>query len=280
MDYQKVKMKEKTYCLIIPVLNRLASLKLLYDSIVSFNKIKILLFDNGSGKETVDFINKASSEPDTFAAFEKFNKGASYARNEGLNFAFDELKADGVFFIDSDVVLNKGCLDEMIAFSEKNKNSAVFSNDQKKLGFSYREFLAPDFVPKINKEPFATTECCFIPKSVYDAVGYFDEMFYPVYCEDMDYFYRAKLAGIKLLSCPKAYHYHFGDSIPSEDAEFEKYKNSRFPLMQQYYMRKWGGAPGNEAYIKPFIAVWPEYYRMQKVLVPIGAPLPHPTYFV
>jgi hypothetical protein len=84
------------------------------------------------------------------------------------------------------------------------------------------------------------------------------------------------LEGIKLLSCPKAYHYHFGDSIPSEDEEFEKYKNSRFPLMQQYYMRKWGVSPGHEMYNMPFLATWPEYYRMRKVLVPIGDPLPYP----
>jgi len=256
-------MKDKTYSLIIPVLNRLEVLKLLYDSIKSDYNIKILLLDNGSNKETVDFINQKSSDRGTFVTFEKFNKGASFARNAGLHFAFDIQKSDGVFFIDSDIVLGKNSLDKMISFYEQNKKAVVFSNNQKNYGFSYREFIAPDFKPAIQKYPFTTTECCFVSKEIWEPVGYFDEMFYPVYCEDMDFFYRAKLKGGQLLSCPDAYHYHFGDSIHNEDDEFEKYKSSRFPLMQQYYRFKWGGEPSKEKFKKPFNSDWVGYPSFQ-----------------
>lgn len=254
-------MNEKPYTLIIPTLNRPESLKLLYHSIDSKYPIKILLIDNGSGKETTDLILRASKDPRTFVTFEKFNKGASYSRNECMQFAFEELDSEGVFFIDSDVVLSKDCLDNLISCHLENKKAILFSSDQKKEGFSYREFLDPDFRPTIQTKVFTTTECCFMPRAVYKSVGRFDEMFYPVYCEDMDYFYRAKLKGWPLLSCPDAYHYHFSDSIPNEEIEFDKYKSMRFSILQEYYIYKWGGPPGNEIFTKPFNSEWEGYTR-------------------
>ena len=245
-------MNNNTYSLIIPVLNRLETLKLMYDSIESEHEINTLLIDNGSEQETVNYLNKISGNRNTYITLDSFNKGASYARNAGLSFAFNEMKSTGAFFIDSDIVLGKNCLDYLIETNEKENKAIVFSNSQNREGFSYREFLEEGFKPKINSTVFTTTECCYITKEVYQKVGNFDDMYYPCYCEDMDYFYRAKLKGYKLINDPKAYHYHFGDQNPSKDPEFETYKAMRFAVVQDYYTHKWGGTPGHETYTKPF----------------------------
>jgi len=255
-------MPDKVYSLIIPTLNRLEGLKLLYRSISSTNNIKILLIDNGSNKETTDFIEQISQDQRVFVTFDKFNKGAAYARNAGLHFAFDGLKSEGIFFIDSDVVLGKDCLDEMIAFQSKNGGAVIFSQDQRIEGFSFREFLASDFKPTFKKEAPHTSECCFMPKETYKAVGYFDEMFYPVYCEDMDYFYRIKLKGGKLLNCQTANHYHLGSNLLKEEDEFTGYKQRRFALLEEYYKYKWGGEPTQEKFKKRFNSDWEGFPRI------------------
>jgi len=254
---------DKVYSLIIPVLNRLEAVKLLYLSIKSLHNIKILLVDNGSDAETVDFLKMVSAEPRTYITLDSFNFGASYARNAGMVFAFDGLKSDGVFFIDSDVVLAKDCLDNLIDFQEKSGAAVVFSKDQKREGFSYKEFKAPEFKPTFKSEPFHTTECCYMTRKTFEEVGYFDEMFYPVYCEDMDYFYRVKLKGGKLLDCPEAFHYHFKDKIFKENEEFSEYKNHKYGFLEEYYKYKWGGSLGQEKFTKPFNSDWAGFPRIK-----------------
>jgi GT2 family glycosyltransferase len=253
---------EKKYALIIPVLNRLEAVKLLYRSIYSRHNINILLLDNGSDKETVEFIKMVSVEPRTFVTYDSFNKGSAYARNAGLTFAFNGLKSDGAFFIDSDVILGKNCLDDLIDLQEKTNAAVVFSNDQKKEGFSYREFIAPDFKPTFKTQPFRTSECCLISKKIFQEVGYFDEMYYPVYCEDMDYFYRVKLKGGKMIDSPTAYHYHFKDNCFGENEEFDIFKWHKYGLLEEYYIYKWGGSPSKEKFKRPFNSKWKGLPRM------------------
>jgi GT2 family glycosyltransferase len=245
-------MKDKLYCLVIVVFNRLDKLKLLIESIKTDLNIRILLFDNGSSQETVDYIKEISKDPRVFITFEAYNKGFAYALNRGCDFAFTQLKADGVFFIDSDVVLGKGCLENLISFQKKSKAAGVFSQDQKTEGFSFGEFSDPKFKPSYNKEMMLTTECCYFPAETLLGVDYFDEMFYPVYMEDMDYFYRIKLRGGKLLHCKTANHFHFRTKFLEDNDEFARYKRDRFYLLDEYYRYKWGGPPGQERFKKPF----------------------------
>jgi len=240
------------YSLIIPVLDRLEELKLLYNSIKSTYPIKILLIDNGSGKETLKYISKISKDPRVIVTFDGFNKGASYARNKGLDFAFKTLKSKGVFFIDSDVVLGEGCLDELISFQKKTKAALVFPYDQKVEGFTFEQFAGKGFAPSFKTKTLFGTGCCFIPFSTFDKVGYFDEMFFPVYFEDMDYFYRIKLEVGELLLCPGAFGFHFGSQTIGKSDDFSKYKKQRFGWLMDYYRNKWGGLPGKEKFKKSF----------------------------
>jgi len=84
----------------------------------------------------------------------------------------------------------------------------------------------------------------------YSQDKYFDENFYPAYCEDTDFFYRAYLKKIpvnhviKELS-PEVYIISMS-IIKNQDL------NSNFGKNIQYYTDKWGGSPGNERFSKPF----------------------------
>ncbi len=54
---------------------------------------------------------------------------------------------------------------------------------------------------------FATGACMFISRKVFEKIGQFDEKYF-LYLEDMDFSYRAKKAGFKILFEPKAVIWH------------------------------------------------------------------------
>ncbi len=86
------------------------------------------------------------------------------------------------------------------------------------------------------------------------ALGPFDEVFWPIYHEDNDYFRRAELAGISI-DCPASDG--FFDSGPSAskaaltDSDRDEW-DRQFDACRSYYLQKWGGLPYQETYRLPF----------------------------
>lgn len=102
---------------------------------------------------------------------------------------------------------------------------------------------------------FALRQACF------DGAGYFDESFWPAYSEDQDHCYRIKLAGLQWADVPNVHAVHgepplWGSSTVWSDAQL----NARCRITQknnlEYYVRKWGGAPGEERFTHPFNEAW------------------------
>lgn len=54
---------------------------------------------------------------------------------------------------------------------------------------------------------FASGACMLISKEVFRQIGFFDEKYF-LYLEDMDFCFRAKLAGFKIIFAPKAVIWH------------------------------------------------------------------------
>lgn len=84
-------------------------------------------------------------------------------------------------------------------------------------------------------------------------VGWFDENFHPAYCEDADYEYRCRLAGVPIVSAPAGLRHERSSTIshPPYGAQ-----NARtYPANYDYYRRKWGGSlRGGERFTSPFDA--------------------------
>lgn len=82
-------------------------------------------------------------------------------------------------------------------------------------------------------------------------VGFWDENFWPMYCEDSDYQYRISL-------CPDATREwlmgdtgHFG-SATIADPGYQRENGRTYPTQRDYYRRKWGGDIAREVYTTPF----------------------------
>ncbi len=89
-----------------------------------------------------------------------------------------------------------------------------------------------------------------------EKVGLYDENFYPMYLEDLDWIYRSKLAGLPPEMVPdlNTLHGMNGEcaattaSCPNVKAQNEK----NWPILIEYYARKWGGSYSLERFKTPF----------------------------
>lgn len=90
-----------------------------------------------------------------------------------------------------------------------------------------------------------------LPRSVVDEVGFFDESFAPIYCEDIDYQYRLKLAGVPCLDVPSTTS-HYGSRCFKENPTNERNNSRTYPANVRYYQEKWGGPMGSETFVTPF----------------------------
>jgi len=90
-----------------------------------------------------------------------------------------------------------------------------------------------------------------------DAVGLFDENFYPAYLEDCDWSWRAKLAGARLADVPDVHARH-GDEVLPGSCTINSDQRLALNNMRthggnfQYYREKWGGINGQELFKTPF----------------------------
>lgn len=82
-------------------------------------------------------------------------------------------------------------------------------------------------------------------------VGWFDENFHPAYCEDADYEFRCRLAGVPIVSIPAGLRHDRSATI--QDPRYQAQNARTYPLNAAYYCSKWGGdLRGGETFTTPF----------------------------
>ena len=84
--------------------------------------------------------------------------------------------------------------------------------------------------------PWVSGACLLIPRAVFDAIGGFDDGFF-MYCEDVDYAWRARAAGLRTLSCPAALLFH-----PTTDRVLDPATQRMFLDSGLRLAAKWGSA--------------------------------------
>jgi hypothetical protein len=94
--------------------------------------------------------------------------------------------------------------------------------------------------------------CMAIGQWALDRVGYFDENFWPAYWEDVDYFYRLELTGLPRLCDQRTLLEHRRSGTARNDRLISLLHQQRWLRNRQYYIKKWGGAWGEEMFRHPF----------------------------
>lgn len=117
------KMGSINYSIIIPHKNCPDLLQRCLNSIPVVPDIQIIIVDDNSDNDIVDFNNFPGKERiNTEIYFTKEGKGAGYARNIGL----EHVKGKWVLFLDSDDILTDNCLNNLDSFCNNNDDIIYF----------------------------------------------------------------------------------------------------------------------------------------------------------
>lgn len=210
----------------IPTLNRADLLEESVDSHLKLMpNIPMVILDNGAQKMwfkelDIPFI-------DIYEMAKNLGVAKSWNYMAKLLFGLPEYNCTHVIFLNDDVVLGRS-ENDICAFIARNINYDIIVSEK---GF-----------------------CSFIlSRNGFFELHGFDENFYPVYFEDNDFMYRAKLANMNVLHTDFLNPKVFRNSMTLHK---DKSTNSRFMDNKNYYEQKWGGEPGKETYVRPF-PNWP-----------------------
>ena len=181
------------------------------------NKIDIIISDNGSKDDSVEFIRKRFPSIKIIENGE--NLGFGSAINRGLGLA----KGDYLLFLNSDLKLHSKCVGELAKVLENDSNVGgtipkILHIDQQNiinsLGvlINYTGIAYPNLLGQKDpgyQEPFesACGGIFMLKREVYETVGGFDEDLF-LYHEDHDFSWRIRQAGWHLKVIPQAIMYH------------------------------------------------------------------------
>jgi len=173
----------------------------------SYKNYKTILVDNGSTDDSAEQLKKINKKMDMICLDK--NYGYTIATNVGWKYALEKYGADYICAMDSDIVtIQPDWLDVQIAEMERNPAAGISSgklafpdgrlqivNENSEKGYFEQDKGQYDYIKEI---PYVRGGCIVIKKEVIDKIGYYDENFFygP---NDIDYCYRAKKAGFKVL---------------------------------------------------------------------------------
>lgn len=253
---------------IIPTYNQKDSLKETIESLLDQsypkNKYEIVVVDDGSTdgtEEMVQKLNKSERPPSNFLYLKQERKGAAAARNLGIR----KSKGDFIFFLDSDVCLEKNALKLLMEQIQNEHIGAIgpicyYQGDKTKIwcaggviymrrGICYhfgRRLLIDRITFHKDKDrnyQFNRKEevdylpsCALLTKrNVIEKVGGFDENYF-IYYEDSDWCTRVRKAGYKIVIYPAAHAYHATTNKLNEFFLYYSGRN-RFLFMSKHATR-------------------------------------------
>jgi glycosyltransferase involved in cell wall biosynthesis len=204
------------FSIVIPTYNRLPILQqclkaleiqTLDDRIVT--DYEIIVVDDGSTDGTIEWLNSHPRELPHLKIYEQAHKGASAARNLGV----ERAQGDIIVFIDSDIVVTPTFLqchaDALMREQSAQGDDRVFTYGAV---INTANFENPTSEPykiiDFSNAYFATTNVA-ISRHWLMEVGLFDLGFDLYGWEDLELGVRLKDRGIKMVKCPEAVGYHW-----------------------------------------------------------------------
>lgn len=214
----------------VPVLNR-GDLLLRCVRSIDYPVERLVIVNNGNDSSVADAIRTLRAEwgDRLYVSDQPTNIGVSASWNHVLK----TYRAPFWVFCGSDIELAPGDLQKIVQQVSKHPKACAFGN----LATFYNCFALTDRAVR--------------------RAGYFDENFYPAYFEDNDYDYRLiRLLDETRIETQMCYRHGEGGEQPSAtlraDERLMKANAVSFPNNREYYIKKWGGPPGEERYSRPF----------------------------
>lgn len=214
--------------IIVPVWNCLDKTKKFIESLSDQDNFNLIVIDNGSDKETKDFLSTLFVKLDSFNLISnKENLGYVKAVNQGLEIS----QAPIILLANNDIILPKKLLVEL----EKSLNvfdivAPLTNNSGSRSDTRLIEFdgcqdidCINDFasnlynnVADIKEVDFVYGHCMMMKREVVKRIGFLDERFGIGNYDDVDFCMRAKEAGFRIGLCMNLFVFHFCHSTFNE----------------------------------------------------------------
>ncbi len=219
------------FSIIIPNWNGEHLLKKNLSAVLATNADEIIIVDNDSTDNSVEFIKQLKSSIIRIIELKK-NYGFSYACNLGAK----EAKSEVVILLNNDVVPEKNFLKPLVKDFEDKKVFAVSLNEpqwswaQGKWVKGFVEHQAGGKANEVHISFWASGGSAAFRKDLWLKLGGLDEIFAPFYWEDTDLSYRAWKRGYQVLWEPKSvvHHQHegtIGSSFSKKYIDFISQRN-------------------------------------------------------
>ncbi len=218
----------------------------------------VILIDNASTDETKTEAPKLNGDLFLHQRNEErwgFQKSVNFGVKYGL-----EHGADFMLVCNNDIIIHPEAIWRLVERFTKEPVGMVSCMDV--AGEMQAKNLTPQFIGVLNAQEKETVDeaphphfsAFMVSKQCWEAVGEFDEVFAPAYFEDNDYHYRMKLLGVPAIVLPSAMFYHYGSRTQNEASEDGKpiVVSMLFENNRAFYVRKWGGLPGQEKFTHPY----------------------------
>ena len=210
----------------------------------------IVVADNASTDDSLPWLQTNHPDIEVIALEENFGFAGGYNR------ALRLIEADYYVLLNSDVEVSPGWLDTLIAFMEDNPDAGVCQPKIRSLSnrgfFEYAgaaggyidrfgyPFCRGRILSNIEKDEgqydeeqqcfWASGACMMVRSDLYHYLGGLDELFF-AHMEEVDFCWRAKLAGHQVWAVPQAVVYHLGGASLDNASPRKLYLNYRNSLL-------------------------------------------------
>lgn len=166
---------------------------------------------------------------------------------KAANKAMKEIQGD-IILLNDDTIVLRDIVQEMITLAYSDPKIGVVGGvslaPNGETVQNYGIYVAPDGntahkhygqpknVLATEKQQAVEGSCMFIKREVIDSIGYFDEEYGSGYREEVDFCFRAREAGYKIMSTPRAEYVHF----TRQTHAVLGIENDKF----DYFNEKWG----------------------------------------
>lgn len=163
-----------------------------------------------------------------------FNRGVCRGINDTISYFLDSDSQALICWAD-DMFAHPGDIDRIAAAVVTNPKAAYVAS--------------PCWVEKTQRDEYTGMA---MSRYAMERIGYFDVNCHPLAFGDVDWIYRARLAGMDRFIAADTYLIHGGaktrDAQPEQEGEFLR----QFAATRDYYEAKWGGDYQHERYEHPF----------------------------
>jgi N-acetylglucosaminyl-diphospho-decaprenol L-rhamnosyltransferase len=189
---------------------------------INFNKHKVIVVDNASKDNTVEFVKNNFSQVELI----KINQNLGYGR--GNNIALNQVETEFALVLNPDALIDDDSICKVLEIMKSNSEIAIagplileqneISNEEifKEKARIEQYFLSCKdmFYEKIGNNydsRFISGACMFLRMDIFRKIGFFDEKIFLFY-EDDEISWRAKNNGFKNLTITEAFVCHIGAS--------------------------------------------------------------------